>query len=196
MDHFPPKLAEGLALLESDDLPALGAIHGQFEGWIKELKANKSVLLGEAEQGLQIITDVMLSDSQNPDADIEALRNKAQSWQKGKSALGSKNDEKSSDEKPLAQDPASFAADSIGMKTFMDHAGDVNQEIENLALEMEKEGPKEDLLEQVLRHLHNIKGEAGLLQLKDLGEVCHELESACRAPLPERMSDILLIFSD
>jgi two-component system chemotaxis sensor kinase CheA len=191
-------LLENLAMLEADDLPALGDMHGYFEAWITELEHSKSPILQEAKDGLQTITDIMLGDCETPEPSLELLRKMSSHWQKGKcSETNLKSQVKSSasiKKKSINNDEEEHSGPLL---TFMEDAKDHNQQLEELALAMEHDGIKEESIQELMRLIHTLKGEAGVVGLDELSEVCHELEGVFQLkPTPSNSAELLLVFCD
>ena len=177
------QLAEETLLIEADDLPTLGKIHGLFEE-LQKLAIDASLpYADQVSSTIGRITDVMLADSQNPEEDLNQTRLELKAWQKGLPS-----DDISS--APPKEEPSNTEDDP-----FLDNLRESTLKMETLAMSLEKDGGAEEI-EELLRLIHSLKGESGVLGLDQLNELCHELETILQDGSVENPTDRLLSFLD
>lgn len=163
------ELAEKVMMVEVDDLPTLGEIHGLLEDLHKASEESSLIYAKDVAEDLQRVTDVMLMDSNSPEDDLELLRCGVQFWQKGKAREKKRTGKKKENQQIKAEQPEDDA--------FTEKLKDSVSRLEELSLELEKED-NSDSVEEVLRLIHTLKGESGVLGLDELNILCHETESA------------------
>jgi two-component system, chemotaxis family, sensor kinase CheA len=79
---------------------------------------------------------------------------------------------------------------------FLSSQESVLQEMESHILAIEKKGLAGKGISNLKRILHTLKGEAGLLSLKDVEHLCHETESYLEQPPDGNLADYLLSVKD
>lgn len=101
--------------------------------------------------------------------------------------------------------PESVTA-SIGLKNiffeFMEESNSYLEEIESLILRLEKDRKDLNIVNEIFRPFHTIKGNCGYLGLKEIGRVCHSVETLLDSvrnntiPVNQMIIDILLEATD
>lgn len=67
--------------------------------------------------------------------------------------------------------------DQIPIDEFVEEAGDLLQELESALLQLETQPENSELINQVFRCIHTIKGGAGMVMQPELADYAHQLES-------------------
>ena len=98
------------------------------------------------------------------------------------------------------------AAASTGLKTiffeFMEESNSYLEDIESLILRLEKDKDNLDIVNDIFRPFHTIKGNCGYLGLKDIGRICHSVETLLdsvrnrQITVNKKIIDILLVAVD
>lgn len=125
---------------------------------------------------------------------MEQKDNTAGSYDWGMGQHGNSDDE-------CATTPESVASTS-GLKNifidFMEESGSYLEEIESLILRLEKDRKNFDIVNDIFRPFHTIKGNCGYLGLKEMGRLCHTVETMLdcarngKAPVTQNFIDVLL----
>ena len=63
------------------------------------------------------------------------------------------------------------------VKAFLAESGDHLDDVESKILQLEKNPENKDIINNIFRPIHSMKGSAGFLGMKDIGKVSHELET-------------------
>ena len=67
--------------------------------------------------------------------------------------------------------------DQLPIEEFIEEAGDLLQELEGALLQLETSPGNNQLVDQVFRCVHTIKGGAGMVMQPELADYGHQLES-------------------
>lgn len=87
-------------------------------------------------------------------------------------------------------------ADETILAEFLSRQDSVLEEMEDHILGIEKDGLASTKAGEFKRILHTLKGEAGMLGLADIQEVCHQTESYLEKAPQENLTDTLLQIKD
>ena len=63
------------------------------------------------------------------------------------------------------------------VKEFLIESGDHLDDVESKILQLEENPENTDIINNIFRPIHSMKGSAGFLGMKDIGKVSHELET-------------------
>lgn len=214
-------LAASVVMTEADSKPAVAELMQKFEKFHAGLDASRPAILSEhAKEAIGLLVSIIMDDSKSPDADLQAVSAlvvKLQHGLRGGAAPAAQapavaeNDENSaqappdSDLLPMEDDPSEEAApqpfhlpDWVEENTFRDFIASqplVLEEIEGDLLAVEKNDSAG--IAAFKRRIHTLKGEAGVLGLEDMEEVCHAMEDFVDLPLsPAERVDVLLQAKD
>ncbi|MBI5756147.1 MAG: chemotaxis protein CheA [Nitrospirae bacterium] len=98
------------------------------------------------------------------------------------------------------------AAASTGLRTiffeFMEESNTYLEEIESLILRLEKDKDNLDIVNDIFRPFHTIKGNCGYLGIKEIGHICHSIETLLdcirnrQLSANQKVIDILLVSVD
>lgn len=100
-------------------------------------------------------------------------------------------------ESPSEQDSTQAGLRNIFLE-FMDESNSYMEDIESLILDLEKNKNDLNIVNSIFRPFHTIKGNCGYLGFKDLGRVCHAIETLLDGvrnrtiPVTQGIIDILL----
>lgn len=205
------QLSRSLVLAEPDDPPALAKIHTMFcdaAQWAWE--NGQARLAAAARQTSDLVENIILCDVASPAAALETVNRVAailqavvlqgQDLETVKFPEELKLDEAAAAgagaaracdcdySMPANIDPAIFAE-------FITRQSAALEELEAAVLALEKT-PNAQKLTQLKRLLHTLKGEAALLGLKLIEQVCHATEAALERRSPALMADCLLVVRD
>jgi two-component system, chemotaxis family, sensor kinase CheA len=172
-------IAEKAILVEIDDLPTLGELHGLFEELsmkYQEVKDSKSSQCSES--NIKRLVDIMLGDTKDPAKELEKIKKDITKLQK--------NIHKSVQNENKDNDP---------VELFLETAKDKVRQIEELAIALEKENDS-DKTDKLLGLIHSLKGESGILGYGEINEVCHSLESIIQNDQLEQIPARILDFCD
>lgn len=94
----------------------------------------------------------------------------------------------------------SITADGLEAEFWAEYASSAAiklDELEQAALELESDVTDPAPLEAIMRLLHSLKGEAGMIGLMSVNQVCHDAESALKdQPVDEKTPDLILAVKD
>ncbi len=214
IDGLLEKVSEMILLIEASDLPALAEMHTLFTDLSKLFHKHKySMAAPMAEKNLELIENIMKSDSSDPGKDLNEIRQNLSKIQQScrKKDNGQENPEKAEEKiaeapGPVESSPAkkeerapivkpSFLGDSI-FQEFLQKQDMVLERMEELSMELEQKGFQETKFNDLLRIIHTLKGEAGVLDLVRLEEVAHTLESYLQKKKEKFSAEVVLKFKD
>jgi len=173
-------LAERLVLAESTDLPALAELHTGLEDLAKTFGQTSDRRLAEAARSTaQYVEKLILGEAGDPQEAMAAL-GQALSAMRMAACDGRPWEEVGFP--PAIAMPETAAAgrlppavDESIFSDFLAKQDGVLEEIEQLALAMEKNGAGQ-VLPELQRLLHTLKGEAALVGLANIEHFCHRAE--------------------
>jgi two-component system, chemotaxis family, sensor kinase CheA len=190
----------GMALMTFDaaDLPATGELLNKLDELKRLLPESDGELQNFVDNSKSLLSDVIMEVSKKADADIEqatsnitAIQGKLQEMDysdhiSGDSSLSSKSVETDSFLLPDWVDEAVF-------EEFLTNQRMVMEEIENDIIELESGDTA--CLAELRRRIHTLKGEAGVIGLDALSDVCHRTEDFLRdfTPSPEAIDGLLQV---
>ena len=97
-------------------------------------------------------------------------------------------------------DPSAVQADSVEAEFWSDYLASTHQKLDDLeaaAMDVEAGGDARQAGDAIMRLLHSLKGEAGMIGLMDLQKVCHDVESAFKQHGPTaQTADMILAVKD
>ena len=204
------QLSRSLVLAEPDDFPALAQIHTMFCDAAQGAEENGAARLGAAaRKTADLVERIILCEEANPAAALEAVNRAAAILQavalQGQDVATVKfpPELKLDEAAPGAGGARACACDyTIPANVdrdifaeFITRQSAALEEFEGAVLAIEKT-PDAQKLTQLKRVLHTLKGEAALLGLKLIEQVCHETEGALARRNPALMADCLLVVRD
>ena len=161
---------------EIDEERAIGAdISGSLQALASELQTATKDAIPDVDAAIDVVVDLIETLGDDPDSQggscIRRIRECVSALQGLINNLGQVDD-------PIL----------IG---FLDDRADSLDELEDLVLGLEQSGNQENR-EGILRVVHSIKGDAGVLSLDDLSELCHKLETQLEGASNEEAARLTL----
>ena len=209
-------VAESIVITNPSDLQAMGVILDKFEeitNWVKE--AGEPVLVEAATKMIQLVKDIILEDVEDINVTMEIIGNTLTAFQavvrdnknvdevEFPEALGLSNpDQGRSEESDPTETKGLYHPHGlpghVDMEVFADFLSNQEQvleDIEGCVLEIEQTG-SEGKVSELKRILHTLKGESGLIGLKDVENLCHRTEDFMTANETGSIVDQLLAVKD
>ena len=198
------RLAELLVMADSTDMPALAEVHGGFEDvgrWATE--EGHAEVAEAADGGANLVEQIILGEVKNPDAALAAVG----------AAIGvllgvvtGEQDPETAEWPPelkvgVAASTGAFSiqlpphVDEAIFSEFLGRQGGVLEDLERCVLSIES-GDDENALPALKRIVHTLKGEAGMLGLSDVEQLCHASEDTLGEKPPAELIDGLLALKD
>jgi two-component system chemotaxis sensor kinase CheA len=213
-------LCEMVVLVEPTDLKPLADLYTNLEeigDWAKE--NSRSHLAAAAESAANLVKTVIFEEASNPTASLEIVGQTLSALQaiicEGRSVDGvafpaelglgrleqSEVPDSTGDESRSSKEPSGFVVslpphvDDKIFADFLSRQGEVLDQIETLVLALEKSDDPEKM-GALRRILHTLKGEAAMLALTDVENLCHKTESVLENHHPRDIVDQLLGVKD
>jgi len=203
------KLVGDSILVELDDLPMLADLHTLLQSVEKYAASEKMDAFAQsAGKAVNSVEDIILDQAKNPETIIKNVGKFAGTAQ----AIVCDNADPASlpfpddfevdastassaltQEELLASLPAHV--DEQILSEFLTRQPTVLDDMESLALTLEKEEDEEKLRE-LRRLIHTLKGEAGMLGMNDVSELCHATEEILGEHPKPGVTDVLLDIRD
>ena len=205
-----PNWVEGISelfvLADPGDLQALGGLHTCFETLAGQASKDAQPRLAEiAQRTANLIEALVLREVPDP---AGAMNTIAQCITALQATVGEGRDlgsgtfpaELDPEARPAPDlpDAASLLPPDVDRKIlsdFLARQGGVLHDLEQAILAVEATGD-EDSVAAVMRILHTLKGESGLLGMVDVERLCHKAEDACQSDGVHAYSDALLGVKD
>ncbi len=202
-------LASSLVMADVDDKPALAQLMMGFEQFVDALPAEVAQSLGEpAREATKLLQNIVMDDTKDPSADFERVSSLLSQIQHAQREPASEDEEEADipdAEGENAEMAAAAAAegafilpDWVDQATFNDFLSNqkaVLEDLESDILDLEK-GDTEKA-GAIRRVIHTMKGEAGVLGLEDMENLCHAIEDFMDLDLPpSQTADRLLQMTD
>lgn len=177
------ELATIAAMMDGDDAPRLVALHEGFKSIAGDeaLKDDeRSITL--ANEAADLLEKVVLRDVENPDEALAKIHEAIDYLQSTIDAArtGSTTEHLKPPSLLGESDSASVQRDIELLDSWVASATETVNEIERevLSLEHETEGrPVDEVLAEIRRRIHTLKGECGVLSAHEAQALCHEAES-------------------
>lgn len=205
------ELSELVVLSDVSDLQALGKIHTYFEDLNRLAVERAERRLGEiTEAAKDLVEKIIMEEVDSADESYNVISRTISALQSLSSrgenieeiefprelecSIKSEKDKKQrGDISPNIEIPENI--DEEIFVEFLSQQSSVLQEIEELILALDTTNDK-NYLPKLKRVFHTLKGEAGLLGLKGVEEVCHKIEEVIEYFKPGKTTDILLDVKD
>ena len=212
------ELAEAMVFADVTNMQTLGHLLSCLEElsrWAEEASQPKVVQATEAAS--KLIGKIVLYEVSDQDATLEIVSRTVSALQEiirdgrsveevtfpeelgpGEGCKSLKNRNKKDDQPSPVNINQNFLPDKINEKIFaefLERQPGVLEEIEALILTLEKSDDA-NTLGDLRRHIHTIKGEAGLLGLTDVERLCHSTEDLLDNGQPDKAVDVLLRVKD
>ncbi|MDX2131711.1 MAG: chemotaxis protein CheA [Planctomycetota bacterium] len=189
------QLAKTSVLIDEHDLPALVELHERMRGVLRELEAVDLAAVTDClEQSDGLLQQIIYRETENAAAALDQIRAGIDFAQRAVAA-----DEEG---RPLSEVGASpFEAsparrepiDAELLASWIASCASGLGEIEGLAVSLDTGSAPADAMAELRRRLHTLKGECGVLSLREAQQLCHAAETmidSCGAAL-SRMQPVL-----
>ncbi len=199
------KLSEAFVLADAGNLQDLGKIHTEFEAiavWASGQSDEN--LTASIKQAADLVESVILRDVDDPAAVLETVGHYITTLQavivEGRAldsvtfpavlqdSMAGRRSEEGAFSLPSH-------VDREILTDFLARQGSVLGDFERDLLSVES-GENDDSADAVMRTLHTLKGECGLLGINDVERLCHIAEDACQADGVSKHADTLLAVKD
>ncbi len=176
-------LAKTAVMTDADDLRGLVTLHEQLEHVrdrvdVAELPPMAEVLATAAE----LIEQIILHQVEDAEEALNAVRKSIEQVQEAVQAgtpPASPDHEAPADpEVPSPSRPSMDDLDDDLLSTWVSNCDCALNELESQVVELESAEDPQELIAEVRRGIHTLKGEAGVLSLPSTQKLCHEAESA------------------
>jgi chemotaxis protein histidine kinase CheA len=175
------ELAKASVLTDADDLPALVGLQERFQSLSEAIDSEQLASLARAaDVASTLLEDIVLRQVEDADAALKTVR---QVVEYAHSVIEAVENGQSPDSvrSPIDQPTTGRrGADEIDEEilgvwlTECDHS---LSELESTVVEVENAQDPSDLIAEIRRAVHTLKGEAGILSLHTAQRLCHEAES-------------------
>lgn len=163
------QLARMTVLSDAADLPGLVAIQEQAVTLATELDENKASEVAElARQISKLAESIVLRTMPNADQAFQEIGKVIDRLQASAASAGS--------DQP-APDSASQASDNELISSWISSCEGMLTELEGRLLSLEKTPDDKEVIADIRRTMHTLKGECGVLSLHAAQQLCHEAES-------------------
>jgi two-component system, chemotaxis family, sensor kinase CheA len=210
-------LSEELVFADPSDLQALAALHTKFELLAESTKNINHLEASEASKKITTILEkIILNEIEKPESGLnlisqtlsviqmlicEGRKIEEVSFPDELGSIGTEqlsvNDDskkKKSKNKPMTISLPKNV-DMVILSRFLEEQQNVLEKIEELILELEKDDDF-DKLAEFRRIIHTLKGECGMLGLRDVEKLCHIIEDALNRDGIQKNIDNLLKMKD
>lgn len=174
------KLAKAAAMTDPMDLPGLLALGELFSELCTMLDDPGFEPLSERAKGsVDLLERIVMHEEMDLDQTFAEINNCIEYAQELVSAI---DDGIPLDQVPIPGSASAQACeiDQDLLDAWISGCGDILEELEGLAMELESESDANKLAE-VRRGVHTLKGECGVLSLAAAQQICHEAESLIEA---------------
>ncbi len=182
-------IASDIMLAEAADKASLIGLLDLFQEFTRSLSPSvPQAIQDQALQCTELLTGLLMDMEEKPNEVLEKLGTSISSLQHGMADIPDEHLTRSEDEVDVQEEvsspyppeatPGVFQlpewVDDISFREFLTNQKLVLEELEGDILALEND--EENSLAVFKRKIHTMKGEAGVLGLEDLGEVCHGVE--------------------
>ena len=176
-------LAKTAVMTDADDLRGLVNLHEQLERVRDrvddaELPPMADVLAAAAE----LVEQIILHQVQDADEALNAVRKSIEQVQEavhvGTQPAGPDQETTTDPERLSPTRPSMDDLDDDLLSTWVSNCDCALNELESQVVELESAEDPQELIAEVRRGIHTLKGEAGVLSLPSTQKLCHEAESA------------------
>ena len=211
-------LAEAMVFANTVDFKTLGRLLSRFDEVIEyAVEASQPEVKQAAEAASKLIEKIIFYEVSDPDSILEIVSHTVSAIQEiirdgrnadevvfptelglGEGRKSSKNLNKKDDQPSPVSINQNIIPDNVNKKIFTDfleRQPGVLEETEALILALEK-SDDENKLGELRRLIHTLKGEAGLLGLTDVEQLCHKIEDVLVKNQPGNAIDVLLKVKD
>ena len=200
------QIAKATALVDSYDLNGLVAIEEQLQALSEQFTADcLDDLAHVGAKAIEVIGQIVMHETDDADASLGLIRETITYLQRAVSAIYEGRDVGSvkppvfpgDDVSDLRRDSGDIDQDLLF--EWLSSCADAIDDSEAAVLRLESDPDSEEIVAEVRRRVHTIKGECGVLSLDLAQSVCHEAESAIDAALDAGQpfpSDAVLAFLD
>ncbi|MCD6569268.1 MAG: chemotaxis protein CheA [Deltaproteobacteria bacterium] len=201
------KLSKTLVMADVDDLPSIGELLKQLEGFSKiDCKECPSIVFEASSKAVALAEKIVLEDAPDREATLDVVSQTVSCMQSiVRDGIDPKEVEFPPDlgiggeKAPEVLDESGFSlppnVDEEIFSEFLANQDSVLEEMEGCILAIEK-GDDPEAMDVLRRLLHTLKGEAGALGLTDIGDVCHKTEDFLQATGSATPVDTLLAVKD
>ena len=197
------KISEETVFAEYEDTKSIGKILvglESIEEWLKETKKEKTLQV--VDKMKTMLEEIILDDCENPEDTFNLVVRTISSLQK----IINENIEEDEVDFPseyrlTGTSDSTFSIDlpsNVDENIFSDFLSsleNVIDSIEELMLSLEKEYDEAKMME-LKRILHSLKGESGIMTLRDIESLCHNLEDWIEDNKDNLLPDVFLMAND
>lgn len=203
------KLSELSVFTGPGDLQDLAKMHTYFvdiRNWAKEKGFNRTATV--ADNSADWIEKIVLQEMSNPEEALKILSNVISSFQQVILANTSESDitypeelKKTKTEKVIIEGTGEIfeLPENVDPEIFQQfiQSQDSNlEEMESLLLSYNDEEDRNEIIAELKRKVHTLKGESGILGLNDIQELCHLAEDQIEQGVTQELIDNLFLLKD
>ena len=176
-------LAKTAVMTDADDLRGLVDLHEQLERVRDQADAAELPPMAEVlATAAELIEQIILHQAEDAEAALNAVRKSIEQVQEAAQAAtqpAAPDHEAPADaEVPSPSRPSMDDLDDDLLSTWVSNCDCALNELESQVVELESAEDPQELIAEVRRGIHTLKGEAGVLSLPSTQKLCHEAESA------------------
>lgn len=171
------ELAKTAVMTDASDLPGLTNLLENLEKLRDDANADELLPLAEVANGAaEIVEQLILRQAEDSDAAIKAVRKSIEQIQDAiESGMESSVGKPQSDN--IGQSEIDDDIDEELLNAWVSNCESALSDLESQVIELETTKDTEELMAEVRRGIHTLKGEAGVLSLHIAQKLCHEAES-------------------
>ncbi len=171
-------IAKAASLTDPQDLSGLVNLQKLFEALADELGEPDLATLGDVtSSAVDMIGQIVMREIEDVESTFEQIHKSIEYAQEVVNTLG-RGESVADLALPGASDAEKLPdIDEELLSAWLSCCSDALATIEGQVLEIESEGASDELLAEIRRGIHTLKGECGVLSLGEAQKVCHEAES-------------------
>ena len=176
-------LAKTAVMTDADDLRGLVDLHEQLERVRDQADAAELPPMAEVlATAAELIEQIILHQAEDAEAALNAVRKSIEQVQEavqgGTQPAAPDHEAPADAEVPSPSRPSMDDLDDDLLSTWVSNCDCALNELESQVVELESAEDPQELIAEVRRGIHTLKGEAGVLSLPSTQKLCHEAESA------------------
>ena len=176
-------LAKTAVMTDADDLRGLVNLHEQLERVRDSVDAAELPPMAEVlAAAVELVEQIILHQVQDAEEALNAVRKSIEQVQEavqvGTQPAAPDHETPADPEVPSPSRPSMDDLDDDLLSTWVSNCDCALNELESQVVELESAEDPQELIAEVRRGIHTLKGEAGVLSLPSTQKLCHEAESA------------------
>lgn len=176
-------LAKTAVMTDADDVRGLVDLHEQLERVRDHVDAAELPPMAEVlATAAELIEQIILHQAEDAEAALNAVRKSIEQVQEavqvGTQPAAPDHEAPADPEVPSPSRPSMDDLDDDLLSTWVSNCDCALNELESQVVELESAEDPQELIAEVRRGIHTLKGEAGVLSLPSTQKLCHEAESA------------------